>query len=84
MSEQREDDELKELTFTVKVKVQVRADLPEEGLRVEGAELHLVRGEGASKAYPQTRVSGRWHGVLPEVWRKPVATWQSLVSTKQP
>jgi hypothetical protein len=58
MAEQREDDELKELTFTVKVKVQVRADLPEEGLRVEGAELHLVRGEGASKAYPQTRV--RW------------------------
>lgn len=58
MAEQREDDELKELTFTVKVRVQVRADLPEEGLRVEGAELHLVRGEGASKAYPQTRV--RW------------------------
>lgn len=54
MSEQT--DGMKELTFTVKVKVLVRSDLSEDDLRVEGAELHLVRGEGAAKSHLYHRV----------------------------
>jgi len=60
-----ENDGTKELTFNVTVKVQVDADLPEEGLRVEGAELHLVRGEGAAKTYPRTKT--RWTEFSSEV-----------------